>query len=186
MADARSAHAAALLPSGKVLVAGPTASTELYDPATNAWSPGPPMLEERIEFTLTALPNGKISSQFVVQIDSAGRQLAAYVVNGKKVVCLDVDADQPRWVATAKDDAGAIVVGTPHSAGDGRWLITELGGRVVILNAESGLPTFTREVGLPGAVPETAGVPIGDNRVLVPLSDGSAAIVNIAPEAKKE
>ena len=165
----------------RMLVADATGGIWLYaldrvDTLLLRWIPG----------VAAALPNGKLTSNFAVQTDVTGRQLAAYVVNGRKVVCLDLDADQPRWVAAAKDDAGSIVVGTPHSAGDGRWLITELGGRVVILNAETGQPTSTREVGLPGAVPETAGVPIGDNRVLVPLSDGSAAIVNIAPEAKKE
>jgi outer membrane protein assembly factor BamB len=171
--------AAAAGKPARMLVADATGGIWLFaldrgDTPLRRWTPG----------VATALPGGKVSAQFGVQTDSAGRQLVAYTVNAKRVVCLDVDADQPRWATAAKDDAGSNVVGAPQPAGDGGWLVTELGGRVSILDAETGHPTLTRDVGLAGAVPQTAAVAIGGNRVLVPLSDGSAAIVSMAPEPK--
>jgi N-acetylneuraminic acid mutarotase len=69
MAAARIDHTATLLPSGKVLVAGglvlpfpapSLASTELYDPATNTWSPAAPMIESRTRQTATLLRDGRV------------------------------------------------------------------------------------------------------------------------------
>jgi hypothetical protein len=63
----RRGHAATLLPSGKVLVAGGTvdrtvelATAELYDPATGTWSPTGSMSVPREAPTLTLLPTGKV------------------------------------------------------------------------------------------------------------------------------
>jgi N-acetylneuraminic acid mutarotase len=69
MSIGRTSHTATLLPDGRVLVAGgvsrenggsPLASTEFYDPITNTWSSGPPMLAARSGHTATLLPNGKV------------------------------------------------------------------------------------------------------------------------------
>jgi hypothetical protein len=56
-----------LLPSGKVLVAGGgtsggawAASAELYDPASNSWSPAASMSTTRFEHTATLLRSGKV------------------------------------------------------------------------------------------------------------------------------
>lgn len=66
---ARSGHDAVLLPSGKVLVAGGciktclsgnTASAELYDPTTGAWSKTGSMTTARVYFGMVLLPNGKV------------------------------------------------------------------------------------------------------------------------------
>src|SRR5205814_7142652 len=54
-------HAATLLANGKVLVTGGgNASSQLFDPATNQWSPGGGMSSQRTYHTATALPNGKV------------------------------------------------------------------------------------------------------------------------------
>ncbi len=162
----------------RMLVADATGAVGLYgfdrDEPIRRWVPG----------KTAALPTGKVALHFATQVDPAGRQLALYTVNSKSIVCLDVDADEPRWVTPARDDAAANIVGTPAPLGGGRWLATDLGGRVSILNADTGQAELTRAVGLPGAVPQTAGVLTGTDRVLVPLSDGSAAIVSIAGESK--
>jgi N-acetylneuraminic acid mutarotase len=69
MAATRIDHTATLLPSGKVLVAGglvmpfpspSLASTELYDPATNAWSLAAPMIESRTRHTAILLRDGRV------------------------------------------------------------------------------------------------------------------------------
>jgi N-acetylneuraminic acid mutarotase len=62
----RSGHAATLLQSGKVLVAGGVgaagylSSAELYDPATDTWSATGSMAVPRVNNMATLLPNGKV------------------------------------------------------------------------------------------------------------------------------
>jgi hypothetical protein len=65
----RSLHTAILLTDGRVLAVGGVASpgdrsavalTELYDPATNAWSPGPTLQAAFPGATATLLGNGKV------------------------------------------------------------------------------------------------------------------------------
>jgi MBG domain (YGX type)/Galactose oxidase, central domain len=54
-------HTATLLPNGKVLVTGGgNASSQLYDPATNAWSGAGGMSSQRTYHTATLLPNGRV------------------------------------------------------------------------------------------------------------------------------
>jgi len=64
---ARFNHTATLLPNGKVLVAGgvdsngdPSASAELYDPASGTWSVTGSLKTGRQLHTATLLPNGKV------------------------------------------------------------------------------------------------------------------------------
>jgi hypothetical protein len=69
----RGGHAAALLPDGRVLVAGgwipafgmlapgtTTVDTEIYDPATELFSPGPDMTTDRIYHSAIALDDGRV------------------------------------------------------------------------------------------------------------------------------
>src|SRR6266498_2180495 len=65
LATARYYHTATLLPSHKVLVVGGIgtdyfASTELYDPVTNAWSIAGSLATGRFTHTATLLPSGKV------------------------------------------------------------------------------------------------------------------------------
>ena len=71
MNTARSGHTATLLPNGQVLVAGgvapsgngsnATASSEIYDPAANSWTPtSGPMATARYSHTATLLPSGQV------------------------------------------------------------------------------------------------------------------------------
>jgi hypothetical protein len=60
MMTARSGHTATLLPTGKVLVAGGNASGELFDPATENFTPTGSMTTSRYGATATLLPNGKV------------------------------------------------------------------------------------------------------------------------------
>src|SRR5581483_9583647 len=74
MATGRSGHTATLLNDGRVLVAGGTvhdktsgserflalASTELFDPKTGQWAPGPPMKDARHWHSATLLDDGRV------------------------------------------------------------------------------------------------------------------------------
>jgi len=66
MADARSSHAAALLPDGRVLIAGGyrnpnyLASAELYDPETGVFTSAGSMYYGRYRDTATVLPDGRV------------------------------------------------------------------------------------------------------------------------------
>src|SRR5580704_5918846 len=61
MAEARYGHAAVLLPSGKVLVASPDQTADVYDPATGAFTSAGPMLFAHGTFlTATLLSNGQV------------------------------------------------------------------------------------------------------------------------------
>lgn len=69
MSVARAMHIAAALPDGRVLVAGGstgggdppvTDSAELYDPATNAWTPTARMSAPRFWYAAASLANGRV------------------------------------------------------------------------------------------------------------------------------
>ncbi len=71
MASPRWDHVAIELPDGRVLIAGgridfarntgqATDSTEIYDPTTDSFRPGPKMGTPRAQFTATVLPDGRV------------------------------------------------------------------------------------------------------------------------------
>jgi hypothetical protein len=56
----RSGATGMLLTNGLVLIAGPDSSAELYDPATELWTPAASMHNQRNAFPEVLLPNGKV------------------------------------------------------------------------------------------------------------------------------
>ncbi len=72
MRSTRYGHTATLLPDGRVLIAGgsanrpfpqwsePLASTEIFDPRTETFEPGPGMMTKRIGHTATLLDDGRV------------------------------------------------------------------------------------------------------------------------------
>ena len=138
------------------------------------------------------LPSGKPTSPLVLQADAMGRSVIAYVVDEKVMVCIEPDSEKHLWdaVMRPKEDVEGTIVGGPQPLGAGRWAVTDLGGRITILDA-AGKPEGSANAGLPGAVPAVASTPIGPS-LLTPLSDGSAVVLPFPkpaepePEPKKE
>lgn len=168
---------------------GKPARMLVADAAGGVWlyaldRPGPPLRSWRPGKT-AAIPAGVPSSAFTLQTDPNGRQVVAFVVDRKRVVVIDADQDLPLWVTPTADEPGGVgvLVGTPQPAGEGRWLLTELSGRVSVHDGPTGKQLAVQEIGLPGAVPAAAGTLIGSRRVLVPLSDGTVAVVQFPEEA---
>ena len=101
MSIPRYTHEAALLADGRVLVAGgwsamtsddvSKASTEIFDPATDRWSAGPPLENARAEFVLVRMPGGRVLA--IAGVDRSGRLLDSAEL-------LDVAADA--WAPTGK------------------------------------------------------------------------------------
>lgn len=130
MATRRERHGAALLPSGKVLVAGgrtmaegtvfsTTNTAELFDPATNSWSPAAPLNAARLAHTMTALPSGHV---IVAGGSGTGGRLASVEVYDPATdtwTLLD-PMSQPRWnhTATYIPNHGVLIVGGSTSGTD--------------------------------------------------------------------
>jgi outer membrane protein assembly factor BamB len=128
------------------------------------------------------VPAGRPTSAISVQSSPVGTTVVAYVVDGRHLLMLNPDVDGWTWVVPSEDRAERVVVGSPQPAGGGTWLVTELGGRVVLYAPLVKQRTVIGEVALPGVVPSAAGVMSGPSRVVVPLSDGSAGLIEIPPK----
>jgi hypothetical protein len=161
--------------TARLLVADTTGGVWLYGlqggEPIRQWVPG----------RTASLPGGKIAG-FTARTDAAGRQMVVFTVDQKRLVCLNANQDDLRWVTGNWDDVSRVV-GLPQPAGEDKWLVTDLAGRVSIFEGESGLSVATKEVGLPGAVPEAAAVMVGADRAIVPLSDGSVSVVDFSVAA---
>lgn len=123
MTTRRERHGAALLPSGKVLVAGgrsmnegteffTTDSAEIFDPATNTWSPAASMHEARLGHTTTALPSGHV---LVAGGSGSGGRLASVEVYDPETDTWTTlePMSEPRWhhTATFIPHQGVLIVG---------------------------------------------------------------------------
>ena len=121
MSKPRYVHGAALLPDGRVLVAGgwyatsnsdPSHETaEIYDPAANRWAATGPMKNARSEYSLVSLPDGRI-------LAAGGIDPAYKVQAGAELY----DPATGLWQATGKLGTGSM--GSAIQAfPDGRVLI---------------------------------------------------------------
>jgi hypothetical protein len=129
MAGARAYHTATLLPTGRVLVAGgyvagSGASAELYDPASETWSPTGSLVSARTSHTATLLQNGKV-------LVAGGSDNSAPYVNGRAEL---YDPSSGTWMTTGS----LISARLDHTATllpDGNVLVA--GGR----NNDTALPS---------------------------------------------
>ncbi len=121
MASARRVHTATLLPNGRVLIAGgngdnqsdnrTSSSTEIYDPATNAWTAGPPLATGRLFHTATLLADGSV---LLVGGDTAGGSAERHVPGSAGKAC---------GANAARDGSGAVALAA-STYKTLRWTVT--------------------------------------------------------------
>ena len=152
----RSGAGLAVLPDGRVLVAGgivpngetPLSSAELFDPATRTFSPTGSMGIRRGTPHLTSLPDGRV---FV----TGGGCCAAEVYDPATGRFSDAGAPEPGGsVAVAMRDGRVVVLGSTGLYAGGSAVIWDPTAR-----------TFSDVVALPAAV--NSAVPLDDGRILV-------------------
>lgn len=164
----------------RLLVADVTGSVWLFQADrggnhTRRWSPG------------VALPPGRLLGRFAFQAAADGKQRVVFAMDREKagepqhVVAIDVEVDTALWTAqVSADDVNREIVGSPQPAEGGKWLVTDQVGRLSVLDPQTGKAVVAKDVGLPGSFPSMSAVTAGKDRVLCPLSDGSAAVVSLA------
>ncbi len=121
---------------------------------------------------------GRPSSALAVQPADAARVVVTHVIDGKWAVALNPDNEDVLWTAHTSDDANSAIMGAPQPAGENRWIVTDLAGRIVLIDGASGDALARLNAGLPGGVPATASG-VAANTVLTQLSDGSAVVVEL-------
>jgi hypothetical protein len=183
-AGAYELRAAAAGPGVVVPSAGPGGPPRLVvaDASGSVWlfaadRAGPPLLRWRSGGT-NVLPAGRPSSGFVAQAAAPGRASAVYTIDGTFAAAIDPDGENPLWVTRTGADAAGALVGPPQPAGDNRWAVTDLAGRVLILDGATGAELARLSVGLPGAVPAAAAAATA-TAALTLLSDGSAVMIEL-------
>jgi hypothetical protein len=184
-AQKRAGHTAVGLPSGKVFIAGGLSdfsnqlqavgsaldSTELYDPVTNTWSPGPKMSHPRAGHTAHLLPDGKVLLVGGVSWD--------FVIFVKVPRFLrEVDLYDPVTNTLAKVNPMLTERGLHSGTGlaDGRILVAG-GPSGSVLNG--GAPTNTAEIYDPASGQWTGVAPMAKARGLhgaARLSDGRVLV----------
>ncbi len=155
MGTPRMEHAAVRLPDGRVFVSGgitdlnapnsqldpiysTTTSTEIYDPTSNTWTPGPAMLRPRVGHQAILRTDGKVQligglsyTTFIISIPTIERTTDIYdPVTGQ--VTAGAQLQTPR--------AGPAVAALPNH----RWLLA--GGVSNISLTQLGTPTATAEI----------------------------------------
>jgi outer membrane protein assembly factor BamB len=121
-----------------------------------------------------ALPAGRPSAALARNLD-ASKPAIALVLDGKTVVALDPNRKEALWPTPPTDLA---VVGAPQPAAGNRWIVTDLTGRVLVLDGATGAALDAKAVGLPGAVPAGASGASAE-LALTPLTDGSVVVIEL-------
>ena len=135
-------------------------------PALAIWKPG----------AMNAIPIGAIGEGLRLE-KIAGKSRMVYSVGGT-LVAIDPDAESLPWVGPAPPKP---VEGRAAFAGDRVW-VTDRGGTVRVLDAATGKATGETYALTGSHAFAAAAVPLGGNRLLVPLADGTVVL----GEVKKE
>jgi hypothetical protein len=181
MADARIGHTAVVLKDGRVLVVGgqsrPDAylvSAEVYDPASNAWSPVADMKESRSFHHTRLLHDGRV---IVIGggTDSSATDGVEIFDPGSGTWSAAARLKEPRWgfASAVLPDGRVLVAGGRVPARKGATLPEDK--MVVLRGVEIYDPrTDSWSDGPPMNIPRTMGLP---NVALLALEDGSLMFV---------
>lgn len=157
MGTPRMGHTATLLGNGKVLVTGglealtvtptqleaihdATNKTELYDPATNSWSPGPNMSKPRAAHMAIVRPDGKVLLAGGISWD------AVPIIGWLPTVRSTCDLYDPvaNTIGAGPSMASARSMIDPLDLGGNKWLLA--GGISSLTLTNLGTPTNTAEI----------------------------------------
>ncbi len=120
------AVASAVLSDGRVLIAGGAnakdgslADTDIYDPSTDSFMPGPPMNRRRMAHSLTSLPDGRILAVggWSDSESPAASSGVVEIFDGTTWKTLDVHLAQPRHdhAVVVVDDCHVLIAGGQQS-----------------------------------------------------------------------
>ena len=159
MATPRMGHTATLLPTGLVLVTGgiqampttPTqlepihqtvASTELYDPGSNTWIPGPSLATPRAAHAAITRPDGKVLLAGGISWDPV------IILGWSPAVRRSTDLYDPftNTIVPGPQMANARSLTDPVDLGNGRWLLAGGINGISIIPLNPGNPTATAEI----------------------------------------
>lgn len=159
MNSARMGHTATLLANGKVLVTGgiqsmpttPTqlepihqtvATTELYDPATDVWTPGPNLATPRAAHAAIVRPDGRVLLAGGISWDTN------IILGWVPAVRRSTDLYDPvaNTMVAGPQMAMARSLTDPLDLGNGRWLLAGGINGITIIPWNPGNPTATAEV----------------------------------------
>jgi PQQ-like domain len=138
-------------------------------PALQTWKPSP----------TNGLPSGPMTDGLRLEKAPDGSLRIAYTADGR-FVWLSPDLEKPDWVGPApiKHLAGRPMIDS------NRLILTDIAGLIRVVDMKSGKETGD-EFRLTGSHAfAAAAVPVGPNRVLVPLADGTVVLGELKPRAK--
>ena len=191
--DARSQHTSTLLKDGRVIVTGgrklfqsgstisylDLSTTEIYDPATGTWRPGPNMPEPRVGHRATLLPDGRLL------ILGGTFTLQRALMEPSHALLLDVETGiwtqfAPPAPSTHLADLGVLQDGRPYALLRG---INGIAGSLLTFDPQAavegaGAKIWTQVMKLPEALDRVTFNPIGKGRYLIlgtPLREGYQA-----------
>ena len=144
---------------------------KLAPPVMGSWRPG-----EKNNF-----PAARIDDGLRLMTDANGSQQIVYSAGGRLVV-LPPDKDKPKWVSPKPVKA---IEGRPVFD-NGRVILTDRSGLVRVLDAKTGQETGDEFQLVGSHAFAAAAVPVGGNRFLVPLADGTLVLGELKPRAKEE
>jgi outer membrane protein assembly factor BamB len=127
------------------------------------------------------LPAARVADGLRLMANADSTQQIVYSAGGRLVV-LPPDRDKPKWISPGPVKA---IEGRPVFDGD-RVILTDRSGLVRVLDAKTGQATGDDFQLVGSHAFAAAAVPVGNNRFLVPLADGTLVLGELKPRPTEE